>query len=73
MFFSLQKPVVGLNKCPDADFHPCVWLSVFLSVFSPERTENADGQEFLSGTDDKKTTRFTDVSSYTGPVCCHAF
>lgn len=52
--------------------HVC--LSVFLSVFSPDRTENADGQEFLSdGTDDKKTTRFTDVSSYAGPVCFHAF
>ncbi|XP_029682922.1 sodium-coupled neutral amino acid transporter 3-like isoform X1 [Takifugu rubripes] len=32
---------------------------------SPNRTENADGQEFLSGTDDKKTTRFTDFEGKT--------
>lgn len=46
---------------------------VLLSVFSPDRTENADGQEFLSGTGDKKTTRFTDVRANTAPVCFHAF
>ncbi|TNM88942.1 sodium-coupled neutral amino acid transporter 3-like isoform X2 [Takifugu rubripes] len=32
---------------------------------NPNRTENADGQEFLSGTDDKKTTRFTDFEGKT--------
>lgn len=42
---------------------------MFLCVFhiSPHRTENTEAnlpesQEFLSGIDDKKTTRFTDVS-----------
>lgn len=72
-FFSLQKPFLWLNTCPGVDLHSCVCLSVFSSVFSPDRTENADGQEFLPGTDDKKTTRFTDVSSHAGPVCFHAF
>lgn len=41
----------------------------FLSI-SPNRTENTEAnlpesQEFLSGIEDKKTTRFTDVSSNT--------
>lgn len=65
--------VVWLNNCSTVDFHSRVRLSVFYSVFSPNRTENADGQEFLSGADEKKTTRFTDVSSCTGPACVHAF
>uniref|UniRef100_H3DAV1 Solute carrier family 38 member 3a n=1 Tax=Tetraodon nigroviridis TaxID=99883 RepID=H3DAV1_TETNG len=30
-----------------------------------DKTENADGQEFLSGTGDKKTTRFTDFEGKT--------
>lgn len=45
----------------------CPPLTVFVIV-SPNRTENADtnlpeSQEFLSGVEEKKTTRFTDVSS----------
>lgn len=46
---------------------PPVLMIVFLPI-SPHRTENAEanlpeGQEFLSGVEEKKTMRFTDVSS----------
>ncbi len=51
----------GVNSSP---------FTVFLSI-SPHRTENTEAnlpesQEFLSGVEDKKTTRFTDVRETIG-------
>uniref|UniRef100_A0A674ND90 Solute carrier family 38 member 3a n=1 Tax=Takifugu rubripes TaxID=31033 RepID=A0A674ND90_TAKRU len=56
------------NAIPNGKGHEAgeeITAECILSVFSPNRTENADGQEFLSGTDDKKTTRFTDFEGKT--------
>lgn len=43
----------------------CVYLFDSISFCSPHITENTEGQEFLSGMEEKKTTQFTDVSSNT--------